>query len=110
MRIYFDFLCWGLRKVSFGLPELCAGKLRAYQRSLVDDFWLSVLFTLIAGLLMSILVLVVCAVMQLTRDQLGEAEWYMSCCMTTFMFVNWLIGWFHEFIEEREDLIRRLKQ
>lgn len=110
MRIYFDFLCWGLRKLSFGAPEWVGGKLRRYQNGLVYEFWLTVCFTALCGIMLALVVLITCAMLETTKQQMLDAMQYSAWSLALFMFVNWLIGWFHEFIEEREDLIRRLKR
>lgn len=110
MRIYFDFLCWGLRKLSFGVPDWCAYQLRNYQRNLVNSFFVAFFGTALASLLMAMVVLISCAIMETTKQHMIDAQFYMVYTMMTFMFANWLIGWFHEFIEEREDLINRLKR
>lgn len=110
MRIYFEFLGWFLRKALFGIPEIYADLMEKYRYNLIHNFGLSIFLTCVAWMLLGFFTMICCAIAQVTKQEFYNCEFYLAGAVWGFAIYHWLAAWFDEFLQEREDIIERLKR
>jgi len=105
MRIYFQFLAWLLRKVTFRTPRFFRDLIEDYRRAFLRTWALALAMSAMAYLVLALFVLVGCAMAETTKQQLIDNEFYAMIFMGVVVVYNWLAAWYGVFKQERQDLL-----